>query len=30
MNGSPKEYDWWAYHSRDGWEEGDFTCGNPH
>ena len=18
--GSPKEYDWWAYHSRDGWE----------
>ena len=18
--GSPKEYDWWAFHSRDGWE----------
>ncbi|HIL73976.1 MAG TPA: prepilin-type N-terminal cleavage/methylation domain-containing protein [Verrucomicrobia bacterium] len=30
MNGSPKEYDWWAYHSRDGWEEGDYTCGNRH
>tara|TARA_B100000809_G_scaffold158249_1_gene155547 strand:- start:99 stop:848 length:750 start_codon:yes stop_codon:yes gene_type:complete len=30
MNGSPKEYDWWAYHSRDGWEEGAFTCGNQH
>jgi prepilin-type N-terminal cleavage/methylation domain-containing protein len=20
VKGSPKEYDWWAYHSRDGWE----------
>ncbi len=30
MNGSPKENDWWAYHSRDGWEEGDYTCGNSH
>ena len=30
MNGSPKEHDWWAYHSRDGWEESDYTCGNPH
>ena len=30
MNGSSKEHDWWAYHSRDGWEEGGYTCGNPH
>jgi len=30
MQGSPKESDWWAYHSRDGWEGPDFTCGNPH
>jgi len=30
MQGSPKEPDWWAYHSRDGWEGSDFTCGNPH
>ncbi len=30
LNGSPKEHDWWAYHSRDGWEEGDYTCGNQH
>ena len=30
MNGSPKEHDWWAYHSRDGWEEGEYTCGNSH
>ena len=30
MNGSPKEHDWWAYHSRDGWEESGYTCGNPH
>ena len=30
MDGSPKERDWWAYHSRDGWEEGEYTCGNAH
>ena len=30
MEGSPKEHDWWAYHSRDGWEEGEYTCGNAH
>ena len=30
MDGSPKEHDWWAYHSRDGWEEGEYTCGNAH
>ena len=30
MSGSAKEYDWWAYHSRDGWEEGTYTCGNSH
>ena len=30
MKGSPKEHDWWAYHSRDGWEEGEYTCGNSH
>lgn len=22
---NPKEYDWWAYHSRRGWEDNDFT-----
>jgi prepilin-type N-terminal cleavage/methylation domain-containing protein/prepilin-type processing-associated H-X9-DG protein len=27
MIGSPKEYDWWAYHSRDGWEDSQYTCG---
>jgi len=30
MQGSPKEPDWWAYHSRDGWEGAGFTCGNKH
>ena len=24
---SPKEGDWWAYHSRDGWEDYHYTCG---
>ena len=28
--GSMKEHSWWAYHSRDGWEEAEYTCGNRH
>ena len=28
--GSTKEHSWWAYHSRDGWEEDHYTCGNRH
>jgi len=28
--GSMKEHSWWAYHSRDGWEEAGYTCGNRH
>ena len=25
--GSPKEQDWWRFHSRDGWEDASYTCG---
>lgn len=25
--GSPDEQDWWRFHSRDGWENDDYTCG---
>ena len=28
--GSTEEHSWWAYHSRDGWEEAGYTCGNRH
>jgi hypothetical protein len=28
--GNANEHSWWAYHSRDGWEEAGYTCGNRH
>ena len=28
--GNEKEHSWRDYHSRDGWEEAGYTCGNKH
>ena len=28
--GNANEHSWWAYHSRDGCEEAEYTCGNRH